>query len=490
MRFKRLLEKYEKMPAAARASFWYLICNILQKAITMLTIPIITRMLSTSEYGVYSVFNSYSNILIIFGTLYVYGGGYNVGMKKYKEDGYRYTSSVAGLILLITTLIFALFWTVQDWITATTGLGRTACVLMFVWVYGQGAINLWFIENRYEFKYRWILVGTLFIVITTPILKIAFIDYLGKNGMDKSLGAIWGYVLPVAVLGCMAWLVMFTKGKSIFVKEYWKFVLIFNIPLIPYYLSQILLNHADRIMIERLDSTGSAGIYSVAYSLAMAISIINTAVSGSFTPWQYQQMEAGNCKYVAKIVNLVMFAVAVFHLILIFAAPEIMKVFAAPEYMEAIYVVPPVTIGVLISWLTTIFLNVEFFYEKNKALAVSSVISAAANIVLNAIAIPRFGYLAAGYTTLICYLINMIFHGIVAIRLSRRMGVECTFETNKIALLTAGCIIAMFVIMFLYEYAVVRYGILLVLGMITFANRKKLKLLLTGLWGTVRKKEA
>lgn len=490
MQFKRLLEKYEKMPIAARAAFWFFLCNVLQKAISMLTVPIITRMLSTTEYGVYSVFNSYSNILIIFGTLYAYGGGYYVGMKKYKENKYKYTSSVAGLMLLTTTLLLVLFLVVRDIATAYTGLGTILCVLIFIWVYGQGAINLWFIENRYEFKYRLIVAGTVFTVIATPVLKIILIWILGAVGADKSIGAILGYVLPVAVLGIVAWGTMFTKGKCIFGKKYWKFIFTFNIPLIPYYLSQTILNQADRIMIERLESAASAGIYSVAYSLAMAISLVSSAASDSFTPWQYQRMEAGEHKKVAKMANLIMPAIAAFHLLLIFAAPEIMRIFAAKEYLDAIYVIPPVVIGLLIKWLTWQFINVEFFYEKNKLVALSSIISAVANVVLNAIAIPRFGYLAAGYTTLICYLINMVFHGIVAIRLSRRMSVECTFETNKIVLLTVGCMFSMFVIMSLYEYAAVRYGILLAFGVAAFVKRRELRLLLNKIWGTVKKNQA
>lgn len=488
MWLKALLNKYNKMPVAAKASFWFLFCNVVQKAISMLTVPIITRMLNTSEYGIYSVFNSYSNILIVFGTLNVFGNGYFVGMKKYKEDKHRYTSSLAGLMLLLTSLIFILFFASRGVITAYTGMGTMVCILMFIWMYGQGAINLWFIENRYEFKYRLIVVGTLFTAIATPILKIFLIAFFQKKGIDKSIGAILGFVLPVVILGVVAWTIIFVKGKRLYVKEYWKFTLVFNIPLIPYYLSQTILNQADRIMIERLDSAGSAGVYSVAYSLAMAISIINSAVNNSFIPWQFQEMEKGGHKRVAKTVSIIMLVIAAFHLLLIFVAPEIMKIFAAKEYSEAIYVIPPVTIGVMVIWLTQIFINVEFFYEKNKLIAMSSVISALLNIMLNAVAIPKFGYLAAGYTTLICYLANMVFHGTIAVKLSRDMKAERAFQLNKMVLLTVGSIVFMFAIMFLYEYSLIRYGVLLVLGITVLIKYRKLKMLLTRLWGTVRER--
>ena len=69
---KKLADKYRYMPAAVKASFWFFFCSVLQKGIVVLTVPIITRMLTPAEYGIYSVFLSYSNILLVFGTLSVF----------------------------------------------------------------------------------------------------------------------------------------------------------------------------------------------------------------------------------------------------------------------------------------------------------------------------------------------------------------------------------------------------------------------------------
>lgn len=484
--YKKFFYNYSKLPIAAKASFWFVICNIVQKAMSVLTIPIITRMLSTSEYGIYSVFNSYGNTLIIFATLSVYANGYYVGMKRYDDDKLRYTSSVSGLMFFLTTALFVIFLVFKHTVTAYTGLAFSVWVLIFIWIYGQSMVNLWFTENRYEFKYRLIVAATIFTAISTPFLKIVLISLFEKKGIDKSLGAILGLVIPVAIVGLLALFAMTLKGKTLFVKNYWKFALAFNIPLIPYYLSQTILNQADKIMIERIDSASSAGIYSVAYSLAMTINIINSAINGSFTPWQFQNMAKGNYKIVAKVINIIMLLLAAANLMLIFIAPEIIKVFAAKEYMQAIYVIPPVTIGVLIIWLTQVFINAEFYFEKNKLIAMSSVMSAILNIILNAIAIPRYGFLAAGYTTLICYLANMIFHGFASTHLLKKNHMEYPFEIGKIVTLTIASMGIMFMAMVLYNYAVIRYIILVAVLLVIATKYKYIKEMLGGIL-TVKK---
>ena len=263
----------------------------------------------------------------------------------------------------------------------------------------------------------------------------------------------------------------------------------FNIPLIPYYLSQSILNQADRIMIERLDSASSAGIYSVAYSLATTMQIIHVAINSSLVPWQFQTMKERKSEKVAKMINILMLMVAGVYMLLIFISPEVMSIFAAKEYYESIYVVPPVVIGVLAIWFTQIFINVEFFYEKNGLLSISSIIVAVLNVILNYIAIPRLGYIAAAYTTLICYLLHMIFHGIIAIKLTHINNMEIPFELDKIILLTIICIVSMFGIMFFYDYPIIRYMILIIYGGIAIIKKKTLTELVLNTWNIVRNRE-
>ena len=67
-RMNKLLVKYRSIPVQVKASLWFLICAFLQKGISFITTPIFTRLLSTSEYGQYNVFNSWMNIIIVIVT--------------------------------------------------------------------------------------------------------------------------------------------------------------------------------------------------------------------------------------------------------------------------------------------------------------------------------------------------------------------------------------------------------------------------------------
>ena len=84
-------------------------------------------------------------------------------------------------------------------------------------------------------------------------------------------------------------------------------------------------------------------------------------------------------------------------------APEILLILGGKSYLEAVYVITPVAMGCVCQFLYTMFVNIEQFKKKTVGMAVASMIAACVNLILNYIFIPRIGYLAAAYTTLVGY---------------------------------------------------------------------------------------
>ena len=82
----KYVNKYRAMPVQAKASFWFLICAFLQRGISAITTPIFTRLMTTFEYGQYSVFTSWMSIAACFITLNIYGGVYVQGLVKFENQ--------------------------------------------------------------------------------------------------------------------------------------------------------------------------------------------------------------------------------------------------------------------------------------------------------------------------------------------------------------------------------------------------------------------
>ena len=66
--------------------------------------------------------------------------------------------------------------------------------------------------------------------------------------------------------------------------------------------------------------------------------------------------------------------------------------------------------GVYFMFAYTFFAVIEFYFEKKKYVTYATMSGAVLNIILNYICIKLFGYMAAGYTTLVCYMLYTVAH--------------------------------------------------------------------------------
>ena len=101
------------------------------------------------------------------------------------------------------------------------------------------------------------------------------------------------------------------------------------------------------------------------------------------------------------------------------------------------------------------------------------------NVVLNGIFIPRFGYLAAGSTTLASYLLLAALHYILMKRACRIHKVDGEIFPSKLLLAICNLVIGLtFAAMGLYTLGWVRYGVIALEAALVFLFRRRLLALL------------
>ncbi len=402
-----------------KVSVWFALCNIIQKIAVLISVPIFTRLIIPEEYGLVAVFQSWNNILIIIVTLSLSMGVFNNGMLKYEHDRNRYVSSMQGLSSLsaIFFLIMALF--LRNVLIEATGLPISSILLMFIYYIFQPSFEYWTAKNRYEYKYKWLLVATIIYAIATIIVPvIAVLSCTGNLGVVKINSTLCTLIIFTFVFYVINWV----KGRTLYVKEYWKYAFWFNLPLIPNYLSNMLLHQVDRIMIDKICGSTYAAIYSVACYLQTGVTIMINAINATFVPWLYERLKNKDYKSIQKRSESILIIIGGITFGIISCTPEIIHIIAPKEYWEAIWVVPPVVLGTYITILYMFFANVEIYYEKRIFMTCATTVAALINMVLNAILIPLFGYIACAYTTIISYIIYVFAHYIFTNRILTEDG--------------------------------------------------------------------
>lgn len=469
MGLKDLKQKYDAIPKPARASLWYTICNVFQKGIAFLVIPIYTRVLTTVEYGQYSVFQSWLGIIIIFATLNLYCGVFTKAMVDYPEDRDRYISCMQGLSTVITILVFGIYCLATGFWNGIFEMDTVTMVMMFVYFIFYPAFSFWTVRQRVELKYQIMVLATVIVSVATPLLSLFLLFFTPL----RANAVIWGYMLVQILVGAFFYFYHFSKSRVFFVKEYWLHGLKFNIPLIPHYLSLIVLGQSDRIMIKEFCGNDKAGIYNLAYQVSMMMNVVIGAINNSLVPWIYEKLKERTYDALKSISNKLCILVGVMSLGIIMVAPEMIRILGTEEYYQAIWVIPAVALSVYYSFCYGLFSSVEFYFGSTQLVMVASTVGAVINIILNWIFIPVYGFIAAGYTTLFCYLIFMLMHYYFMVVICKKeINGAAVFDIRFIALsclvvsgLSAGCLV-------LYNYDIIRYAALLLTVILLVIKRK------------------
>lgn len=450
-----VLKRYRAMSKVKKATLWITLCSFLQRGLSFITVPIFTRLLSTSDYGSVSVYQSWEMVATYLATLGVTYGGFNNGMIKFKDDREGYTSSVAGLVLALGVLWVVLSRVLSGNVVALTGMPLTLVSLLFVEVVVKGIYDIWVSRMKFDYEYRKLVPASLVLSVAVPALGVLFV----VMASDKVLARILSFVLVEAAFALILGGCMLKRSKTLYKWEYWKFTLLFNIPLLPHYLSQVVLSSSDRIMIANMCSAADAGVYSIAYSVGMLMTLLTNSLNSTVVPWLYRTLDAKKLKRIDRMSVSLLGALALIVVFVDILAPEVVGILAPGEYSEAMTLVPVIAASVFFMFMYSYCSNIEFYYEKTRLAAIASVIAAVLNLGLNAVFIPMFGYRAAGYTTLICYVALGAAHYAFSQRVTRDKTGASALNGIAIWGLSLVFVGISLVLPLLYPHPIIRYAV-------------------------------
>ncbi len=465
----KFLKLYKKMSEPVKASLWFTLSSVVQRGISLLTTPIFTRVLTTEQYGVYSVYQSWYSIIIIFATLNLYAGVYNNGMTKWPENRPQFTSALLGLSSTITIALFGMYLIAMEFWNNLFGLSTIFVVAIFVEAFFVPAFNFWAASERYDYKYRKLVLITILMGIMSPLLGIITV----LHTQYKAEARVLSFVGIQVCVGLIFYIYIMCRGHKFYIKRYWKFALAFNLPLVPHYLSQTILSQADRIMISNMVGKSEAAIYSVAYTISMMFTIVTAAINNSFIPYTYKALKEQNYKNLKKNATFLVLMVGIFCMVAMAFGPEIIKIFASSEYYDARWVIPPVAEALLFMFVYPLFSNVEFYFEETKFIMIASGVAAIANIILNYIGIYIFGYIAAAYTTLICYILLTLAHYVAYKIICKKNNIQNEiYDVNFLVIYSIISICLMITMTVIYDKWYIRYTVIVIICGVVVGKQK------------------
>ena len=388
----------------------YMTATFFTKALAFISVPVFTRLLSPDEYGILALFASIISVSNIFLSFNFPGAVARYYHEKDKNFG-EFISSNILFLFLFNIFSFSLINLFKNEISSLINIDVDVFIIAIIVAIFNIPINMFLSylqTSKQSDKYSFLSVSKSVIMLVISIIWV----YLLSD--QRFFGKIYANLVVSGVIFIIAIIYFIKLGKPKFKFRYVKYSLVFGVPLIPHALSNFILSYFDRIAINQLTGSFDTGLYSFAYNVGMIMNVVVMAMNKAWVPMFYDNLKENNYNKINSMAinysKYIFFAA----ISLILFSKEIVMILADKSYYAALDLVPIIILSSVFIFFYTLFANYSFYRKKTALISTATLLAGAINIGLNYWLIPKFGYIAAAYTTLFSYIVLFILHYINA----------------------------------------------------------------------------
>ncbi len=417
----------------------YTLGSLLRKSLSFVLLPLITRFMPASEYGLYSLLMAFNGFLA---EIYTFGlGGAATRLffdfsdresrKKYIGTVWLFSLGSTLLLSILLTLfgkpLFARFlkevpfWPHLALIIWTTFIGEFALL---------PHVLLRVEEKSWQF---------MAVVVGNALLNAVFAVVLVVHFRLGALGLVVAF-FGTAVVMAVVYAFILRRYVDLHlrtfpVRSWLKASLVYGAPIVVLELGWILLESSDRFLLQYFLTLKVVGYYSLAYALSKVINYITDSINLAWTPFFYKTAseephEAPRVfAYAATYYALLL---AVLGLLIIVLRDQFVALLAPSEYWPAVSVTPIIVLASILRGLYNI--PARGLYQEKRTYVFPLIVfgGAGLNVLLNVLTIPRYGMFGAAWSTAISYGFMLV----VTLVLSQR-AYPIPYETARLGKLAA-----------------------------------------------------
>jgi len=280
---------------------------------------------------------------------------------------------LAGLVIAVSSL-FAIFQT----ILRADQQARLFVGFELAQVYGALAVGLSLVI-LFGLGVEGLLWGTIAATLT---VNVGIGWWLARHGMNVSFGGI----------------------SLVTVREFASY----GLPGCAATIGTWILSLSDRYIIEYFRGSGEVGLYSMGYNLAdKSINLVVSSLMLAIGPILINTWESDNREHTEALLCQLtrLMIVLVFPMVvgLTVLAKPTFQVLTTPAYFPGAAVLPWVSLGAFIYGLSLLAYTGLILAKNTVTMARNYLLAGAANIALNLLLVPRFGFMAAAVNTPVAY---------------------------------------------------------------------------------------
>lgn len=374
----------------------YALGDIIPRLIVFISLPILTKYLSPSDYGIVNYVNTLNTFLLALGFLsintyflvFYYRCEDSLAQKKLLGNLFSFVI-LFNLLLVIILLLFGKYFfnflgsKIDFYPYIIIAILTNFCNIFFV----LPAALYRLLEKPLPITILNICNGVITLLLTLVLVIYFHYTALGVLYANLIVNFIFVFVFLYKVRNFIIWNLNFKQIKV---------VLAFTLPLLPGAIAYYLTSISDRILITKYLTLNDLGIYSMAATIALILNIFSSGAYKAFEPLIFKNWGNENfIKIFENIRNAFVYVLLIGVLCLSVFAKEFFQIMTAVKFHQAYWYVPMIIVGVYSSSLSMLYGTIITARGKTKINSLISIVGASISITLNVLFLPRFGLITA-----------------------------------------------------------------------------------------------
>ncbi len=402
----------DKLRSLASDTVIYGTSTIVQRFLTFLLTPLYTNFMSMTELG--QVNNLYSLIAFV-NVLYSFGFE-TAFMRFYKRDAedrqavFTHSFGIIAAIALCCTTLGFLFQSSLMKFSGLSGEQSQQILWMALCIPLLDALTIIpFARLRMERQARRFAVLKAVVVVFNVSANLYFVVY-------SNMGALGVFIAGVcsAALGVLLFVPDIIKNLRLgFNRVLVSQLSSFGLPAVPSGFSSIMLQVADRPILNAMTDTATVGLYSANYRLGIPLMLFSSVFEYAWKPFYLSHSDDPDAKRMfSRILTYFSLVCAFLFLVLCFFVENIVQMpfiggrFIRESYWPGLSIVPIIASAYFFTGLSTNFAAGLHITKQTRYLPLATGAAALSNILLNLIFIPHLSYVGAAWATLGAYAIS------------------------------------------------------------------------------------
>ena len=373
-------------------SYYIFFGSIGSKVITFLMLPLYTKWLNPSDYGISDLISTYAFIFVPLISFCISEAIFVYPKNRIKKIQSSFFTTGFTFVATIFLIVFLLIYFLKDYVAYDNIIFDYIWFIYLISLFSFLSTFLQQFSRAIDMIKVYASAGIVQ-VITVTILSFTLIPKYGLIGM------LYGQIISIVVV-CL-FLIFKTKAFTffnikLFSKKRLSIILRYSIPLVPNSLMFILIAYTNRPIIENYLGVDSLGILAIAEKFS---GILLMFVSIFMYAWQISAIEEYKNKGYEKFYNIVLrsgfMIILLVSLIISFFSFYLIKHTINEEFLSSWKYIPVLLFSPPLVYISSI-VGVNFLVTKQtKYFFKSTVIGGIGAVVFNIILIPNYGLFGA-----------------------------------------------------------------------------------------------